>query len=101
MKISEIVDAAYGMENGNGNLQFVQNKIFIQVEKEQSPEKVLALIGLTDFIEEIELFDPYSDIYLITLNVKLADILLICKNLEEYDMCIFAHPNFFRILKQL
>jgi len=103
MKIPQVVDAAYGLEHeyGNGNLQYVTDRILMQIEKGKSPEDALAHTGLTNDIKDIELFDPYNEIYLITLNVKLDKILQICKDLVESGLCIFAEPDFFREMKHI
>ena len=72
-------------------------------KKGQSPESVLAHVGLTEKVEAIELFIPDcdSDTYLVTLNVKLDHILQVCKNLAESGLCYFAEPDFVMLMAKL
>jgi hypothetical protein len=100
MQIPEVVDAAYGLEHDDGTLQYLTDRICMQTEKGQSPENILAHFGIAENIKEIELLDPYSEVYLITLDVKLGDILQICKKLEESGMCKYAEPPFIMEMKR-
>ena len=97
MQLSGVVDAAYGLEYGK-DLHYPSNQIFLQCS---APEDVLARIGLAKNVESIELINPYSTIYLITLNVKLGDIVKICRNLYESGLCHFAEPVFFREMRRM
>lgn len=94
LKIPGIVDVAYGLEYEDGTMQYLNNQIFIQCFEEESPENVFVKTGLSEQVEAIELFDEYNNIYLVDLNAKLRDILLICRELYESGLCGFAEPNF-------
>ena len=98
MKISEIVDVSYALEYENGTLNFPTDQITVKCKEGRTLEMVLESNGLSKNVVEVELFDPLTELYLITLNVKLNDILRICVNLYESGMCI-ACPVFIRILK--
>ena len=99
MQKNDILDVTCALEYIDGTLQYPSNQILVRFKEGQSKEKILDDIGLTKSIETVELFDPYSEIYIITLNVKLGDILQICRNLFESGFCTFAEPSFFREIK--
>ena len=96
---SEVVSATYGLEYVDGALQYPTDRISVTFKKGQTPESVLDAIGLTENVEAIELFDSWSDLYLITLNIKLSDILLTSRILFESELCVSAEPSFFLELK--
>ena len=93
---SDVIDAIYGLEYVDGTLQYLTDQILVKFKDEQKPETVFAAIGLAENVEAIELFDAYSETYLITLNVKLNEILHICRSLFKEGLCEFAEPSFFR-----
>ncbi len=99
LKEPEVVSATYGLEYSDGTLQYPTDRIYVKFKEGLTPEAVLDEIGLTESVEAIELFNPYSEIYKITLNVGLGDILKICRELFETDLCEWAEPNFFREMK--
>ncbi len=93
-KLPGVIDASYGLEYEDGMMQYLTDQIFIRCNAGESPEKLLAEIGLTEHVTAIELNSKYSNIYLITLNVKSEEILRICQQLYETGQCKFATPNF-------
>ena len=94
----EVADIAYGMEyNGNGIINFPTNRFFVLCKEGQTPESVLDATDLTDSVETIELFDAWSNLYLVTLNVKLGDALRISRVLFESGLRDAAEPVFFGI----
>jgi len=90
----DVVDATYALEYFDGTLQYLTDRIFVEYKEGISMEKLFDEIGLSKNVETIELFDSWSDIYLITLNVELGDILKICQNLFESGLCKSANPVF-------
>ena len=97
-KIPGVVDATYGLEYADGTFQYPSDHIFMKC-KDNTPEEILDAVGLTENVVEIELFDTFSEIYLITLNTRLGAILKTCRNLCESGLCEFAEPSFFREFK--
>jgi hypothetical protein len=91
---SNILDVAYALEYADGAIQIPTNHIFIKMSDRGSPEDLLNSFGFEQNIEKIELFDPYNDTYLVTLNIPLGDILLTCRNLYETGKCELVTPNF-------
>jgi len=98
LRIPDVVSATYGLEYADGTLQWTKNRISVAFKDGLSPEEVLNEVGLIESVETIELFNPYSTIYHITLNVQLGDILPICRDLFKSGMCVFAEPSFIRQL---
>ena len=96
MKLSVVVDATYGLETEDGTLQYPSDKIFLKCKDGETPENTFEANGLAENVETIELFDQFSGIFEISLNVKLSDILKTCRILYESGMCKFAEPSFFR-----
>lgn len=80
---SDVIDATYALEYADGTLLYPTDRISVKFKEGQSVKKILNDTGLNTSVESIELFDPYSEIYIITLNVKSGDILRICRNLFE------------------
>jgi hypothetical protein len=79
-------------------LQYPTDKIYAGF-KGFSPEEALGKAGLTENVVEIELCDADRKGYDVTLDVKLSDILRICRNLYESGLCEWAEPSFFREMK--
>ncbi len=94
-----IIDVSYALEYADGTIQMPTNKIFVKFKEGQSPEKVFNYIGLNKNVESIELINENHEIHSIILNVKLGDILQICRNLFESGLCEFAEPSFIREMK--
>ncbi|MDR2962616.1 MAG: S8 family serine peptidase [Bacteroidales bacterium] len=94
-----IMNATYGLESEDSVVHFSTNEIFIQLKKGFFLQDVFRSIDLTKQIDTIQLFDPYSEIYKIKLNVNLSEILSISRKIYETGLCEFAEPNFFKILK--
>ncbi len=99
LKRPEVVSATYGLEYSDGTLQYPTDRICVKFKEELTPEAVLDETGLTKSVETIELFNPDSELYLITLNVKLGDILQICRNLFESGLSKSASPVFILEMK--
>ncbi len=95
----DVFDVAYALEYKDGVLHYPSYRMFVKFKKGQSSAKVLDNIGLTKSIKAIELFNPYSEIYKITLDVKLEQIMQICRSLYESGCCVFAEPSFIREMK--
>ena len=99
LQITGVADAAYGMvypEYPEDGFAYPSDKIFVQC-KGQSIEKIIKQAGLSNKVEDIELFSPYSEMYLITFkNVKLSEMLNTSKKLFKTGKCNFAAPSFFR-----
>jgi len=94
----DIIDATYGLEYREGTLQYPKDQIFIKPKDGQAVENILEKNGLRGNVVEIELFNPLSELYIVTLNVKLADILQVCRIMYESNLC-FADPSFFLHIK--
>jgi len=99
LKKEFIVDATYGLEYADGTIQYPSDVIFVKCKEGIFIENILESNGLSINVEEINIIDVISEIYEITLNVRLSDILLICRLLYESNMCTFAEPSFFREMK--
>ena len=101
MQIASVVSSTYGLEYSDGNLQYPTNKIFVSIKEGQSIESILHHIKISENVEEIELFNENKSTYLVSLNVKLGDILKICRNLFESELCEYAEPSFIREIKPI
>ena len=99
IKIPEVVDATYGLEYADGTLIYPSHQISVKGKDDNHPENILKDDALYENVVAIDLFDSYSEIYLITLNVKLSDILSICRDMFESDLYICAAPTSFREMK--
>jgi hypothetical protein len=99
LKMPQVTDATYGLEYIDGTLQYPTDQIGIDFKDGQSVEKLLEDTGLRESVEKIELFDSYSELYLITLNAELGSILKICRNMFESELCKSAAPSFIREMK--
>jgi subtilisin family serine protease len=98
LKLPGVVDAAYGLEYEDGTLQYSTDKIYVNF-KGASPKDALAKVELTESIVTADLYDADRKGYNVTLDVKLSDVLQICRELYESDMCEWAEPSFFREMK--
>jgi subtilisin family serine protease len=98
LKLPGVVDVTYGLEYEDGTLQYPTDKIYVKF-KELSPEEALEKAGLTKNVVAVELYDADRKGYDVTLNVKLSDILRICRDLYESGLCEWAEPSFFREMK--
>jgi len=99
LQIQGVVDASYGLveyNNSGNNLQYLSDQIFVQCK---NPKDVLESTGLSKRAETIEMLSPSSELYLITLNLKLDDILSTCRKLYKSGKCGFAEPSFYREIK--
>ena len=94
LKIHGVIDAAYGMEYENV-MHYPSNKIFIQLKKG------LSVLDLDIDSESIELINPFDKIYLVTLNIKLDEVLNTCKYLSDSGICEFAEPSFLKEIKRM
>ena len=98
LKIEGVVDATYGLEYVDGSFAYPKNQIALICKEDQPLETVLEFVGLTKNVEVIELFNPNSGLYLITLYAKLGNILKISRDLYESGLCIVS-PSFILQLK--
>ena len=99
MELSVVVDATYGLVSEDGVLHYPSDKIFLKCKEGESPENILIINNLDKDVEAIKLFDQFSEIFEISLNVRLSDILMSCRLLHESKKCEFAEPSFFREMK--
>jgi len=94
----KVLSATYGLEYVDGTLQYPTDRISVKFKEGQTPESALEAAGLTKNVEAIEMFNQWSDLYIITLNVKLGDILRTCRNLFKLGLCEVACPVYIREL---
>jgi hypothetical protein len=95
-QVSNIADATFALEYADGTVQMPTNRIFVQFKEGQTPENVFNFLGLRESIKAIELINEFDGIYMITLNVRLDDILRICRDLFRSNLVVFAEPVFIR-----
>ena len=88
-----VIDATYALEYITGALLYPSNKISVKLKKEHSMEKVFNETGLTKIIETVELFFEDDDVYYITLNERMRNILYISRILFETGFCEFSAPS--------
>ena len=98
MQLPEVADATYGLEYTNGTLHYPQNKVYVKCKDGQSLENVLNECSLSNYVEKTELVNPYSELFLVTLNVKLGDILRISRELYTSGLCKAASPSYFLVM---
>jgi subtilisin family serine protease len=91
---ADIVDVAYALEYNSDAFYYPTGRIAVKFKEGQSIEKFLNTFDLSKNIESIELFDNYSKVYVITLNVDLGDILHISRKMFEMGLFVFAAPSF-------
>ena len=94
----DISDVTYALEC-SGEIQMPNGNIFLRMKGGISPETLLDDAGLTPLVEKVELFNPYSQIYKVCLNVPLGDILQISRDLYELNRCEFVEPSFILLMK--
>ena len=99
MKIDGVVDATYGLEYVDGSFVYPSNQISVKCIDGKHPEDVLNENVLNNYVVDIELFDPISEIYIITLNLRLAEIMQFCRDLYESGLYIFSAPVSYREMK--
>ena len=100
MQRQDILDAAYALECLNGAFHFPTPRIFIRPIEGVPPHEVFDRTGLAETIEAVELFNGFQDIYMITLNVRLSDILQVCRTLFQSGLVKFAEPSFIREMER-
>ena len=88
-----VTDAAYALESDDGILIYLKNQIYVKFKDGLVPEEVLRKVGLIESVESILLSNPWSMGYRIRLNVKLGDILRICRDLYESGLVKCAEPS--------
>ena len=64
LKLKASLDVTCGLEF-NGLMRYPSNQIFVRCIEGESHENVLAKVGLTDSVEDIELILPHSKVYLL------------------------------------
>lgn len=101
LQMEDVIDATYGLEYRDGTLQYPKDQIYIIPKNGLSVENVLEKNGLSENIVEIEEPWSYSEIYKVTLNVRLADILQVCRTLFESELCEAAGPSCIRVMKKI
>ncbi|MDR1670891.1 MAG: S8 family serine peptidase [Alistipes sp.] len=94
-----VVDATFGLEYADGTIKYPTDVIYVNSRDEMSIEKDLREIGLSKNIKSIELFNSYSKGYNIKTDVKLGDVLRICRKLSESGLYKNAEPSSFLELK--
>ena len=98
-QMPDVDNFAFGLEYADGVLQFPSDRIFVKPKEAAALDKMFERIGLKKGVETIDIFDKQNDIYMVTLNVELEDILQICRDLYETGLCKFAEPSFYRETK--
>ena len=93
-QMSSIVDITYALEYKDGTLQFPVNEVVVKMKSGHSVEEVFEYAGLGKQIEKIVLCNQRKEIYEVTLNISLQDILPICRKLYETGFCEIASPSF-------
>jgi len=99
LKRPEVVNAAYGLKSIDGSLHYPNDVIFVKFKEGQSPDKVFESAGLSKKVVSVELFDSFSVIYRVTLDIPFSDVLSTCRKIFESGLCEFAEPSFFLELK--
>lgn len=99
LKMPKVVSATYGLDDSKGSFYYPTDRIAVKLKDEYTLEEVIDTIGLSKHIVAIDLFDPHSEVYVITFDVKLGDILRISCMLFETELCEFAAPSFIMELK--
>ena len=94
-----IADVIYVLEDAEGRMQTPSNTIFMRMRDKQSPQQFLDYSGFTTKVKEIDLIDQYHEIYLVTLNIPLGDILSVCRDFYETGVCEMVEPSFFRTIE--
>ncbi|MDR2962617.1 MAG: hypothetical protein LBU90_03115 [Bacteroidales bacterium] len=94
-----VVSATHGLKYKDGTMQYPTDTIFVQLKNNTSTQDIVNIIDV-EKVNSVQLFNPYSMIYKIGLNVSLSEILPICRKLYESGLCEFAEPNFFRESKK-
>ncbi|MCL2168167.1 MAG: S8 family peptidase [Lentimicrobiaceae bacterium] len=95
-----IMDITYALEYADGTILLPTNDIVIQMKVGKSIEEVFDYIGLGDKIIRTTLENKYQEIYVVSLDVSLENILQISRNLYETGWCELAAPSFFVKMKQ-
>ena len=95
-KMTEVDDAVCGLVHVDGTMLYPSDRIFVKFNEKEEPAKILENAGLSKNVVTIDLLNAQSDIYQITLNVKLERILPFCRELYETGLCRFAEPSFYR-----
>jgi subtilisin family serine protease len=96
LKLPGVVDAAYGLDNGA--LKYPTDRIAVQFSG-TTPREALEKISLDKSVADIESYHENGGIHRIALNVKLGDILPICRELYESRSCAWTEPGFFMDLE--
>jgi subtilisin family serine protease len=96
LKNDDIADAYYVLEHADGTLQSPTNKIFVKPLKEVSIKNIILKNGLSTKIEALNLINSIENIYMLTLDIKMKDVLLLCRSLYETGTVEFAEPSFLR-----
>ena len=92
----EVVDGIYTFETMfEGIIIALQTLLYVKFTDGLTPEEVLYRAGLTRYVVSIELFNEWSMGYYILLNVKLGDILRICRELHELGLVKVASPSYY------
>jgi hypothetical protein len=94
-----VIDVSYLLEYADGTLQTPSDKIFVKPKKGQTIEQFIKNAGLSKSRTGTELIIPEDEIYLVTLNVAIGDILPLTRKLYESKLCEFAEPCFFKLIK--
>ena len=88
----EVLTGTYGLEEA-GDFYYPTDRIAVKLKDGYTLEEVLDATGITENVVTTELFDSYSEVYLIYLNVELGDILRVSRMLYETGSCIIAAPS--------
>lgn len=91
----EVHSVTYGFEHSVGTLQYPKNQIYVKFSDGISHEEAFYKMGLSESVEAMELYNPNSNLYKITLE----NILQICRNLFESGLFTCAEPSSFLEIK--
>ena len=94
---SQVNDMTYMLENAEGDLQCPTNKIFVKCNSRYTIEQVIA--DIEEQVLSVEMNYPESQIYTLTLNTNLDNVLSLANALFETGLCEFAEPSFMRQIK--
>ena len=102
LQLPGVVDASYGLRQANDPMGYIDvdltnylyDKIWVRTKEKQSIEEILDYAGIGEGVVNVELFDKWNNIYLITISVKMGEIFGLCRNLFETGLCIYAGPSY-------
>ena len=90
----EVIDGIYAFETVFESMVIaLKTQLYVKFTDGLTPEEALDRAGLTLYVASIELSNPWSMGYRIVFDVKLGDILRICRELHELGLVKVAEPS--------